>query len=128
MSLAVSHASSRSMGRPTKRKSKTSAGARARRFAVRAPVRYRAHAGGRWHSGTTENVSRSGVLLRGDASLTTDTPIDLILDLPVVLPDEPSATVICRGRVVRAESADTEEGVMVAAELSSCRFRRTPPG
>ena len=99
---------------------------RARRYALRASVRYRTKAEAAWHDGTTRNVSRSGALVRGDAYLQPDTPIELIVDLPVIVPDEPAGSVICHGRVVRTESLDAgEQGSVFGAEFSSYRFRRT---
>jgi len=44
-------------------------------FSVHTPVRYRA-ADGRWHSGMTESISKSGVLLRGDEPLEENTAIE----------------------------------------------------
>jgi hypothetical protein len=102
-------------------------GIRAPRYPVRAPVRYRTKAEKAWHDGTTQNVSRSGILLRGDAYLEPDTPIELIVDLPAILAEEPRGSVVCHGRIVRTEAFETgEQGTVIAAEFSSYRFRRAP--
>ena len=39
---------------------------RAQRFELRIPVRYRTGSEEAWHSGTTRNISRSGMLLHGE--------------------------------------------------------------
>lgn len=49
--------------------------ARARRFDLQIPVRYRANGDGDWHRGTTRNISRSGVRSRGRIGLN---PIPLL--------------------------------------------------
>ena len=104
------------------RSKKTQPRIRARRFDVRAPVRYRTDATETWHTGETKNVSRSGVLLRTEEPIDLDMPIELILDLPAIVGGEPAATVVCRGRVVRVDHAD--QCPLVAAEFSSYRFVR----
>jgi hypothetical protein len=96
---------------------------RARRYDVRAPVRYRTDPTESWHTAETRNVSRSGVLLRTDELLDLDLPIELILDLPAVVTGEPAATVFCRGRVVRIDHA-VDHAPLVAAEFSSYHFVR----
>ena len=96
---------------------------RARRYDVRAPVRYRTDPAETWHTAETRNVSRSGVLFRAKEQLDLDMPIELIVDLPAVMTGEPAATVVCRGRVVRVDHA-IDQAPLVAAEFSSYRFVR----
>jgi len=102
-----------------------STGIRARRYDVRAPVRYRTDPTETWHTAETRNVSRSGVLLRTEELLDLDIPIELIVDLPAVISGEPAATVVCRGRVVRVDHA-IDQAPLAAAEFSSYRFVRGP--
>lgn len=112
------------MAKAGRSRRKKKAGGRARRFSVRAPVRYRED-DGFWHHGTTENISRSGMLLRAEKALSPNTPVELVVELPPVLASERSASVICRGRIVRAqESDDDTEGTLLAAEITSYRFGR----
>ena len=110
------------MARKAKSKS-TGRRIRARRYDVHAPVRYRTSSDEPWHSGETKNVSRSGVLLRAEALLDLDMPIELIVDLPPVITGEPAAAVVCYGRVVRVDST-FDEAPLVAAEFSSYRIVR----
>src|SRR5437867_11368630 len=96
---------------------------RARRYDVRAPVRYRTDPAETWHTAETRNGSRSGVLFRAKEQLDLDMPIELIVDLPAVMTGEPAATDVCRGRVVRVDHA-IDQAPLVAAEFSSYRFVR----
>lgn len=98
--------------------------ARARRFEIHAPVRYRADDGG-WHHGTTENISHSGLLLRGERSLAVNSPIELIVELPPARPAGSSARVLCRGHVVRA---DAPGDPVVAAAITHYRLGRIESG
>jgi PilZ domain-containing protein len=101
---------------------KPEASPRARRFEIRAPVRYRAD-DGVWHRGTTENISHSGLLLRGDGPLAVNTPIELIVELPQMCPAESFTRVLCRGHVVRADARAKRAG-LVAAAITHYRLGR----
>jgi hypothetical protein len=75
----------------------------------------------------TENISRSGLLMRVDEPLQLDIPLRIVVELPVV-PGEQPAHLICRGRVVRAIArTETGAGSVVAATIAHCRFRRVKP-
>jgi hypothetical protein len=76
----------------------------AQRFALQLPIRYRAIADVIWQEAHTENVGKSGVFFRHDATLDVDTPIEMVLSLPVELGGELGATTHCRGRIVRVEA------------------------
>ena len=56
---------------------------RAPRFDLRVPVRYRASGGDDWHAGSTENMSRTGLLFRADRLLPVSTPIEMLVTLPM---------------------------------------------
>lgn len=112
------------MAKAGKSRRRKKAGGRARRFSVQAPVRYRED-DGLWHQGTTKNMSRSGMLLRANEALSPNTPIELVVELPTVLAGERSASVICRGHIVRTQESDDDiEGTLLAAEITSYRFGR----
>jgi len=96
---------------------------RARRFSLRAPVRYRAADGG-WQEGRTRNISRSGVLIHTDRALPPETVVDLIVELPPVIPGEVPPQVVCRGRIVRIVSHDAT-GALVAAAFTQYTFGRS---
>jgi hypothetical protein len=78
---------------------------RAPRFAVGLPVRYRAAADADWQEAVTENISRSGVLLRAPRQLRPRTAVELILEVPSPVPGAPPEDVTCLGDVVRTEGA-----------------------
>jgi hypothetical protein len=55
---------------------------RAPRLILRAPVRYRAKGLGRWHAGLVENLSQSGVVLRGAQYLPDYTLVEMVFEMP----------------------------------------------
>lgn len=79
---------------------------RARRFPLRIPVRYRLPSSRGWLEASTENVSCSGILFRADYSFKPTTTLDLRLELPRIgSADKVHGEVVCKGEVVRVESA-----------------------
>ena len=75
---------------------------RAERFTLQLPLRYRALGDPDWHEGTTENISRSGVLFRAEEMVQPNVQLEISLVLPAEIAGLASAEVICRGEVVRA--------------------------
>jgi len=98
---------------------------RAPRYAIRVPLLYRAVGQADWIEGTTENISRTGVLFRGAASLAVDTPVELDLRLSVGVPPGAGSDVICEGRVVRTVLPGGDiELPAIAATIADYRFAR----
>src|SRR5437899_954668 len=96
---------------------------RAPRFSLRIPLRYRASGEPIWREGRTENISRSGVLFRTECAMPPLTVIDMLMALPIGVADGDSATVICRGRIVRAEPGNRDDPQpAVAATISAYRL------
>jgi hypothetical protein len=98
---------------------------RAQRFGIQMRLRYRLSGESKWWKGTTENISRSGVLFRGEEFAEPNTP----LEMSFVLPDEifgvPRAEVICRGVVVRSERPrDARAMPALASTISHYRIIR----
>jgi hypothetical protein len=98
---------------------------RAQRFVIQMRMRYRPSGGSKWWKGTIENISRTGVLFRGEGFAQPNTP----LEMSFVLPDEifgvRSAEVLCRGVVVRSERpTDAEALPALASTISHYRFIR----
>lgn len=96
------------------------------RFAVRLPMLYRPAGAKRWCRATTENISKSGVLFRGEEALSWKTPVDLRFQTFVVPPVESAAVadVFCRADIVRVMPA--REGYIrptLAARILSYEFR-----
>ncbi|MCU1384612.1 MAG: hypothetical protein JWL71_3309 [Acidobacteria bacterium] len=110
---------------PTRRPDPT-ANRRARRFPIHAAVRYRA-SHGPWREGTTENISRSGLLLRAKEPLTPDASLEVVVALPPPAPGVPSAMMLCRGRVSRTVEPTDVAGILLGLSITSCRIGRFDP-
>ncbi|HXE91105.1 MAG TPA: PilZ domain-containing protein [Terriglobales bacterium] len=74
---------------------------RARRFALQLPVRYRTSGKGGWQTARTENVSCTGMLLRGAETLEPTAPVEVVLVLEMDAIGSVSTEVLCMGKVVR---------------------------
>src|SRR5690242_12989171 len=74
---------------------------RAKRFPLRLPVKYRSVGDKRWFSGTTDNVSCSGMLIRGKHTLSPASKIEVMLSMPSQVAGEAQVVALCNGRVVR---------------------------
>jgi hypothetical protein len=79
----------------------TGAPVRAKRFPVHLHLDYRGAGEQRWHGGTTENVSRSGILLRGRYLLPPDATIEISVAVPPRRFGRAPLHLLCRGRVAR---------------------------
>jgi hypothetical protein len=104
---------------------KNPAYARAPRYRLQIPLRYRSTGDDEWRDGRTENISRSGVLFRTDRLMPPQTRIEMLLAFPAELGGD-EATVICRGRIVRteqrAEDPEDDAGHVVAASIAGYRI------
>jgi hypothetical protein len=77
---------------------------RAPRFPLHLSVRYRRVGDRQWRRGQTENISRSGVLIRGEDPLEIDATVELMVALAVRSAAATTGEVQCSGRVVRTIS------------------------
>ncbi len=75
--------------------------ARARRFSLQLPVRYRPMGSENWNQGKTENVSCTGMLIRAGERMDVNQEVEVILVLEVDVVGEVSPEVLCLGHVVR---------------------------
>jgi hypothetical protein len=75
---------------------------RARRFNLHLPLRYRPLGEKSWRPGTTENISRSGLLFQAQESLDPTVQLEISLVLPPEIAGLAATEVICRGEVVRS--------------------------
>ncbi len=75
---------------------------RARRFNLHLPLRYRLLGDQRWLEGTTENISRSGLLFQAEEMLQPNAQLEISLVLPAEIAGLAATEVVCRGEVVRA--------------------------
>jgi PAS domain S-box-containing protein len=97
---------------------------RARRFNLHLPLRYRPLGEESWRPGTTENISRSGLLFQAQELLSPNALLEISLVLPAEIAGLAATEVICRGEVVR--SVETQgQGVSpaLAAKILQYHFQ-----
>ena len=92
---------------------------RAPRYAIPIAVLYRTPRDPVWLEGQTENISRSGVLFRPAREIETNTPVELMMEIPNFITTSVVGPAICRGRIVRAvpPSAPEDRPALAAAVL-----------
>ena len=101
---------------------------RAPRFTLQLPVHYRLPGETQWRYGTTENISRSGVLIRTDQPLEPNAHLEFSVELPTGIFGMAATEILCRGEIVRqvdAEGDDTSPAL--AARILDYQFHRTGP-
>ncbi len=77
-----------------------------------------------WREGTTENISRSGMLFRAEEAIPTNVQLEINLVLPAEIAGLSAAEVVCRGEIVRA--SQPEQPAMhpaVAAKILQYHFQ-----
>ncbi|MCI0355109.1 MAG: PAS domain S-box protein [Acidobacteria bacterium] len=98
---------------------------RAPRYALRMPLRYRRAGDIFWNEGTTENISRSGILFRAPELLEPATPVEFTFLLPMSFSGREGASVSCGGLIVRAVQPESaEEFPTLAVKISSYRLEQ----
>ncbi len=97
---------------------------RAQRFKLNLPVRYRLLGEESWRQGTTEDISRSGLLFRVDQLLEPTTQVEISLVLPPEIAGLSAAEVVCRGEVVRTMQPESASGnPALAAKILQYHFQ-----
>ncbi len=97
---------------------------RAQRFNLHLPLKYRPLGEDGWRSGTTENISRSGMLFRAEESLPENVQLEINLVLPAEIAGLSAAEVVCRGEVVRSmQSEKSTIGPALAAKIIQYHFQ-----
>ncbi len=97
---------------------------RARRFNLHLPLKYRLVGEENWRAGTTENISRSGLLFRAPETLQPKVQLEINLVLPPEIAGLPATEVVCRGEVVRAIGAESPEvSPALAAKILQYHFQ-----
>ncbi|MDT8068862.1 MAG: PilZ domain-containing protein [Terriglobia bacterium] len=74
---------------------------RERRLRHEVPVQFRVKGTEEWLQGTTENISKSGVLFRSPLSMEPETKLELKFEMPKELTGDAPAEVVCQGSVRR---------------------------
>jgi hypothetical protein len=91
---------------------------RATRFSIPIAILYRTPPDATWLEGWTENISRSGVLFRAHRGIDPDTPVEVLMEIPIWIATPVAGPAICRGRIVRRERpAPLEDRPAVAARI-----------
>ncbi len=103
--------------------------ARAQRFPLHLPLRYRAHGESAWQAGWTENIRSSGVLFRAASVMKVDTPIELSFVLAGEVGGAGGAVVYCHGEIVRTIMPPASDAPpAMAARILDYSFQRSGNG
>jgi PAS domain S-box-containing protein len=95
---------------------------RARRFNLHLPLRYRPLGETAWRPGTTENISRSGLLFRAQEMMQPNAQLEINLVLPPEIAGLPATEVVCRGEIVRSMGG-AEVNPALAAKILQYHFQ-----
>lgn len=97
---------------------------RARRFNLQLPLRYRPLGEKSWRPGTTENISRSGLLFQAQELLYPNAQLEISLVLPAEIAGLAATEVICRGEIVRSiEAQGKSVNPALAAKILQYHFQ-----
>jgi len=97
---------------------------RAQRFNLHLPLTYRQVGEQDWRKGTTENISRSGMLFRAEEMIPANAQLEINLVLPVEIAGLSAAEVVCRGQIVRTlEPGQDANSPALAAKILQYRFQ-----
>src|SRR6266478_6289010 len=108
----------------TRSRTKVSSPFRATRFDLRLPLKYRQVGESGWREGTTENISRSGMLFQAEEVIAPNAQLEINLVLPAEIAGLAAAEVVCRGEVVR--TIDPQSGKVsptLAAKILQYHFQ-----
>ena len=101
--------------------------ARAQRFSLHLPLKYRRLGETQWHVGTTENISRSGLLFQADDVLQPNSVLEINLVLPAEIAGLSGTEVVCRGEVVRTiDRKGPTVNPALAARILQYHFQHGP--
>jgi len=97
---------------------------RAQRFNLHLPLKYRQVGEQDWRTGTTENISRSGMLFQAEEMIPANAQLEINLVLPVEIAGLSAAEVVCRGEVVRSlKPGASTTTTALAAKILQYRFQ-----
>jgi PAS domain S-box-containing protein len=105
-------------------RNKVSSPFRATRFDLHLPMKYRLVGESGWREGTTENISRSGMLFQAEEPIAANAQLEINLVLPAEIAGLAAAEVVCRGEIVR--TVITETGTVsptLAAKILQYHFQ-----
>jgi CheY-like chemotaxis protein len=97
---------------------------RAPRFKLHIPIRYRPVGQQSWRKGTTENISRSGLLFHAEEVFQPSAQLEINLVLPAEIAGLAATEVFCRGEVVRSVNPGESVGPAFAAKILQYHFQQ----
>jgi len=125
MSMSTSMSTQSAITRPARAREVSPT--RAQRFQLHLPLRYRRLGENDWHEGTTENISRSGMLFQADELLQPSAQLEINLVLPQEIAGLSETEVVCRGEVVRTvEHVGNGLSPALAARILQYHFQHGP--
>ena len=98
--------------------------ARAERFVVELPVRYRALGRPEWSYGLTRNISTTGLLFNVLKPLDVDTPVEIEVAVPRPFVGHDHVRLTCTGHIVRG-IRELDDSSSLAATIASYRLLPT---
>ena len=101
---------------------------RAPRFSLQLPLHYRIAGETDWRHGTTENISRSGLLFRAQEELEPNARVEISLELPTNIFGLASTEIFCSGEVVRRVEPEEQGPPAMAARILDYHFQRPDIG
>ena len=97
---------------------------RAQRFNLQLPLKYRLIGERGWRRGTTENISRSGLLFQAEEAIPATVQLEINLVLPTEIAGLAATEVVCRGEVVRmVEGNGPSTNPTLAARILQYHFQ-----
>ena len=93
---------------------------RSQRTDLHVPVRYHV-IGDAWYEGWTENISRTGVLVRAAQAPPLGAEVDVILTLPAGIVGDLAGETFCAGAIVRLLAEDENQLARFAIVFRRCR-------
>ena len=93
---------------------------RPQRVSLVVPVRFRVLGEEAWRQGQTENISRTGVLIRAGRMAPLGAEVDVILTIPSGILAEMTGEIICTGAVAR-QVPDPAGSPGIAVMFRRCR-------
>ncbi len=96
---------------------------RAQRFQLQLPLKYRQLGENDWRTGTTQNISRSGMLFQAEEMLPANVQLEINLVLPAEIAGLAAAEVVCRGEIVRTMDPGQEMRPALAAKILQYHFQ-----
>ena len=95
---------------------------RARRIKLQTPVRYRVKNLGTWYEGVIENLSQSGVLVRGAQQFPDNTLVEMVFEMPEEISGQKNSSVLCQARLIRSKESSQPDVKDMAVSILDYKF------